>query len=177
MLLHIQKTLEHAQTHEQDFMEKITTSHGKEQRRLLRSSQLELSKAQKRIAELDDVIARTFEHGITEKLSKERFEFLLEKYEAEQAELKTKAAELERLLAEASHQTTSAERFLELIQGISAPTELTRELAYKLLECVLVGKAEFIGSGHHTKRQDIRIRYNHIGELENTTMETSRWGK
>jgi len=139
----------------------------------LRKTEAELSKAKKRINELDDIITRTFEHGITEQIKKERFEFLINRYDIEQAELKIKATELEAIISEAESQTSNTEKFLELIREVTIPTELTRELCYKLIECIFVGKTEFVGAGHHNKRQAIRIRYNYIGDMETIINETS----
>jgi len=173
VLMYVRRDMEHAKAYEQEFLETVNAKQGKEQQSTLRKSQSELSKARKRITELDDIITRTFEHGITDTISKERFEFLINRYETEQSELKTKVAELEGILSEAESQTSNTEKFLELIRDVTMPTELTREFAYKIIESVIVGKAEFIGAGHHNKRQSIKIRYNYIGELESITHETS----
>jgi hypothetical protein len=173
ILMYLRRDIEHAQAYEQEFLEKITANQSKEQKSTLRKTEAELSKTRKRIIELDDIITRTFEHGITEQIKKERFEFLINRYETEQAELKAKATELEAILSESESQTSNTEKFLKLIREVTIPTELTREFCYKLIECIFVGKAKFIGAGHHNKRQTIRIRYNYIGDMETIINESS----
>ena len=65
-----------------------------EQRREMARKKAELSKAEKRVKELDVLFQRVYEDHSTGKLTKERYTRLSGAYEAEQRELESRATEL-----------------------------------------------------------------------------------
>jgi len=170
----IQRIVSLAKTSEKKFVEKVTTSEGKERKQTIKKAETELSKAKFRIDELDRIISKTYEHNVSGKLSDERFQKMLNGYESEQSELKTKVAELEKVIAEANTQTENADRFLALVRRYTEPTELTGELVREFVEKIVVGKAQHSDSGFRKKVQSVKIVYNYIGEFGETIMKTQR---
>jgi len=61
-------------------------------------------------------------------------------YEAEQNGLKAKVAKLQILISETASQTTSIEKFLQLVRSYTVVTELTTEVVHEFIEKVLVGE-------------------------------------
>ena len=174
VLEEIQQIVQCAKSSEGKLMEKLRASECQERRQALKTAETEFAKTKQRIAELDRIISKIYEDNVTGKLSVERFSIMLAGFEAEQSELKARAAEYEGVLRAENAQSENVHRFLNLVRRFTEPTELTAELAREFIEKIVIGRAEHIGVGHHTKRQKVKIVYNHIGEGSDTVMETSR---
>mgnify|MGYP000002484513 FL=1 len=63
----------------------------------------------------------------------------IQKYSEEQKRLETEIAELEGKLAEMENTMQSADEFIRNIKKYLDAPELTREMCYELLDCVVVG--------------------------------------
>ena len=75
----------------------------------------ELEAAEKRIAELSAIFKRLYEDSVTGRISDERFTELSADYEAEQKELKERAARLREELSKAQEATANAEKFMNVV--------------------------------------------------------------
>ena len=81
----------------------------------------ELEAAEKRIAELSAIFKRLYEDSVTGRISDERFTELSADYEAEQRELKEKAAAIQAELSKAQEATVNAEKFKMCIRDSLHP--------------------------------------------------------
>ena len=73
--------------------------------------------AEKRIAELSAIFKRLYEDSVTGRISDERFTELSADYEAEQRELKERAAAIQAELSKAQEATVNAEKFMKVSAG------------------------------------------------------------
>ena len=76
----------------------------------------EMEAAEKRIAELSAIFKRLYEDSVTGRISDERFTELSADYEAEQRELKEKAAAIQAELSKAQEATVNAEKFMNVVR-------------------------------------------------------------
>lgn len=87
-------------------------------------------------------------------------------YEAEQAALSVRVAELTATLEQAEEKTNGAERFLRLVRRYTEVEELTPEIVNEFIERIEV-HAPDKSSGH--RQQKIDILYNFVGLFEPPT--------
>ena len=76
----------------------------------------ELEASEKRIAELSAIFKRLYEDSVTGRISDERFTELSADYEAEQRELKERAAAIQAELSKAQEATVNAEKFMNVVR-------------------------------------------------------------
>ena len=127
-----------------------------------RHIQLEL--AQERIAEVSRIIKRLYEDNVNGKISDERFMELSADYEAEQAELKKRAAALQAELDKSQAATDNAEKFMGIVRKHLAFEELTPTLLREMVEKIVVHECSYDENG--TRRQDIEIYYSFVGKID-----------
>ena len=104
----LRKVTSYAAKHEARFMKLLTeqTEDGSKRRNAARKKELEA--AEKRIAELSAIFKRLYEDSVIGHISDERFTELSADYEAEQKELKEKAAALQSELSKTLEATANA---------------------------------------------------------------------
>ena len=86
------------------------------------------------------------------RLSDDLYQTLSAKYEAETRELKTRAAEIQALLTEATTKTQSIQDFTDLLAPYANITELDEELVHTLIEKIIVHEKEIINVKRHAHR-------------------------
>ena len=97
-----------------------------------------------RIAELSTIFKRLYEDSVTGRISDERFTELSADYEAEQKELKEKAAALQSELSKTLEATANAEKFMKMVRKYTSFEELTPTLL-----------REFVKKSLSTKRKPL----------------------
>ena len=120
--------------------------------------------AEKRIAELSAIFKRLYEDSVTGRISDERFAELSADYEAEQKQVKSRAAELQVELAKAQEATVNAEKFMKVVRKYTSFEELTHTLLREFIEKIVVHECSYDENG--TRRQDIDIYYSFVGKVE-----------
>lgn len=103
-------------------------------------------------AHLDNVFGR---------LSDDLYQTLSAKYEAETKELKTRAAEIQALLTEATTKTQGIQDFTDLVASYANITEFDEELVHTQIEKIIIHEKEII-DGETVMR--IEIYYRFIGK-------------
>jgi vacuolar-type H+-ATPase subunit I/STV1 len=124
----------------------------------------ELDAAEKRITELSAIFKRLYEDSVAGRITDERFAELSADYEAEQKQLKDRAAELEAELSKAQEATANADRFLKVVQKYSGFEELTHTLLREFVEKIVVHECYHDENG--TRKQDVEIYYNFVGKID-----------
>ena len=124
----------------------------------------ELEAAEKRISELSAIFKRLYEDSVTGRISDERFTELSADYEAEQKELKERAAAIRAELSKAQEATVNAEKFMNVVRKYTSFEELTPTLLREFVEKIVVHECSYDANG--TRRQDIEIYYSFVGEGE-----------
>ena len=122
----------------------------------------ELSRSERRCAEIDGIIKRLYEDNISGKLTDERFSKMFTDYEREQADLRDSVEDLRRSVEACERQSVNMDSFLKLVQKYTAPDKLFPELLRAFVEKIVV-HAPDKSNGQRT--QQIDIHYNFIGEI------------
>ena len=163
----MRKVTSYAAKHEARFMKLLTdqTKDGSKRRNAARKKELEA--AEKRIAELSAIFKRLYEDSVTGRISDERFTELSADYEAEQKELKEKAAALQSELSKTMESTANAEKFMKVVRKYTIE-ELTLNLLREFVEKVVIHESEALDGKRRGKlrRQKIEIYYSFVGKVE-----------
>ena len=124
----------------------------------------ELEAAEKRISELSAIFKRLYEDSVTGRISDERFTELSADYEAEQKELKERAAAIRAELSKAQEATVNAEKFMNVVRKYTSFEELTPTLLREFVEKIVVHECSYDENG--TRRHDIDIYYSFVGKVD-----------
>mgnify|MGYP002681205994 FL=1 len=124
----------------------------------------ELSKSEKRKAEVDRLFTKMYEDWSSGRITEYNFNMLSQKYQEEQTELDGKIAQLKASLAQVKQSESDAEKWVELIKKYAHPTELTAELLNTLIEKIVIHEPQKDENGERT--QKIEIYYRFIGIIE-----------
>ena len=113
-------------------------------------------------------IARAFLGDVQYLLLDERFTELSADYEAEQKELKERAARLREELSKAQEATANAEKFMNVVRRHTTIEELTPTLLREFVEKIVVHESVALDGKRRGKlrRQEIEIYYSFVGKVE-----------
>ena len=115
----------------------------------------DLNRAEKRLAELDKLIEAAFEEKVSGKIPESVCVKLIEKYTAEQTELKEKIAVLSQGLEEVTQAKTDVDEFIRRLKTYFNSPALTREMCLALFDRLVIGGKESVTN----KPQEIHIYY------------------
>jgi hypothetical protein len=165
----IRKTVNYALSDKATFTERVRKLSQREGEKALKHKTTELSKADRRIAELDRIIKRIYEDHVAGKLSDERFSKMLSDYEAEQSELVTGNAELRAEVDAIRARAANVQSFMRLAERFTDVPELTAEIARTFIEKVVVHEPTYFENsnrkGRQSRAQEIDIYFNFIGKI------------
>jgi hypothetical protein len=163
VLKHIRNVTFFATKHEQRFAEMLERRHASNFKKDLATDKKALSLAEKRITELDGIIAKLFEKNATGVLSDERFAKLSQGYEVEQKELETKVSTLQTQISCQLEASSNVGLFLEKVRKYTNITELTTVMLNELVERIEVHtRSERYSKGV----QQITVCFNYVGILD-----------
>ena len=129
----------------------------------LRQVEKEFKAIDERVAQLDMIIGKLYEDSALSRISPERFDSLLQKYEDEQAMLKAKCMEARRTLDEQQKRESESEQFMQMIATYSDITKLNTSILNELIERIDVGA---IKTEDGVKRRSIKIKYRQYCYIE-----------
>ncbi len=116
VLSNLRKVTSYAAKHEARFMKLLIEQNEDGGKRRNAAKKKELEAAEKRIAELSAIFKRLYEDSVTGRISDERFTELSADYEAEQRELKERAAAIASRTGQAQEATVNAEKFMNVVR-------------------------------------------------------------
>ena len=105
----------------------------------IKTAKKELQGKRKRTEELSRLMQVAYEDRLKGKMPEDICISFIQKYSEEQKRLETEIAELEGKLTETVNTIQSADEFIRNIKKYLDAPELTREMCYELLDCVVVG--------------------------------------
>ena len=149
---------------EQAILERLSKSNVTEQAAATKRATQEKKRAEKRLNELDNLLAKIYEDRLNEKITERNFSMLSQKYQQEQGELETRIEALTAQLASTKEQENGVNKWIDLIKQFSSPTELTAEMLNTLIEKILVHEATKDADGNRT--QEIEIVYRFVGKID-----------
>ena len=168
VLSNLRKVTSYAAKHEARFMKLLIEQNEDGDRRRNAAKKKELEATEKRIAELSAIFKRLYEDSVTGRISDERFTELSAYYEAEQRELKERAARLREELSKAQEATANAEKFMNVVRRHTTIEELTPTLLREFVEKIVVHESVALDGKRRGKlrRQEIEIYYSFVGKVE-----------
>lgn len=167
-LSNLRKVTSYAAKHEARFMKLLIEQNEDGDRRRNAAKKKELETAEKRISELSAIFKRLYEDSVTGRISDERFTELSADYEAEQKELKERAARLREELSKVQEATENAEKFMNVVRRHTTIEELTPTLLREFVEKIVVHESVALDGKRRGKlrRQEIEIYYSFVGKVE-----------
>ena len=168
VLSNLRKVTSYAAKHEARFMKLLIEQNEDGDRRRNAAKKKELETAEKRISELSAIFKRLYEDSVTGRISDERFTELSADYEAEQKELKERAARLREELSKAQEATENAEKFMNVVRRHTTIEELSPTLLREFVEKIVVHESVALDGKRRGKlrRQEIEIYYSFVGKVE-----------
>ena len=131
----------------------------------------ELKKAEKRIGELDKILAKLYEDQALGKISEARYQAMAPGYETEQASLQERVSRLREQLAHTQEVQDNVEQFVPLIQKYTDIQELTPHILNELVEKIVVHEKKVEEDG--SKSQLGEIHYKLVGCIDLSAMLNS----
>ena len=164
----LRKITSYAAKHEARFMKLLVEQNEDGGRRRNAARKKELETAQKRISELSAIFKRLYEDSVTGRISDERFSELSADYEAEQKELKERAAGLQAELSKSQEAAENAEKFMKVVRRHTSFEELTPTLLREFVEKIVIHESVALDGKRRgqLRRQEIEIYYSFVGKVE-----------
>lgn len=164
----MQRILLNVQAFEKEFARKQMDCYTEDKKKQLAAKYRELSRAKKRIAEIDTLIQKIYEDNASGKLSDERYATLSLSYEEEQKTLKVAVPELQSFLETETDKTESLQRFIQKVKQITELKVLTPELIHEFVDKIVVYAPRYLDG---KRVQLLDIYYSGVGILHELTPE------
>ena len=164
----MQRILLNVQALEKEFARKQMDCYTEDKKKQLAAKHRELSRAKKRIAEIDTLIQKIYEDNASGKLSDERYATLSLSYEEEQKTLKAAVPELQSFLETETDKTESLQRFIQKVKQITELKVLTPELIHEFVDKIVVYAPRYLDG---KRVQLLDIYYSGVGILHELTPE------
>lgn len=165
----IRLTSKYAIENQEEFAQKVREATEIKQNQEAKELKKQISKAQRRSAELDGTIKKLYDSYAAGKISESRFDTLLAEYEKEQAEAKELAANGQTRLDAYEADTDRVDQFMALAKKYTDFTELTPQMVYEFIERIEV-HAPVRDDGVRSQEVDIYLKY--IGKFDVPTLDT-----
>lgn len=153
-----------AEIDEDALLQRLLKTGDKERLAASKKQANELSKAEKRKAEVDRLFAKMYEDWAAGRITEYNFNMLSQKYQTEQQALTEQIVALQAQLTAQEQTTADAEKWVKLIRQYTDPTELTAELLNTLIEKILIHEAVKQPDG--TREQEVEIFYRFVGKID-----------
>ena len=163
VLERIRAVTEYIRADVEGFQEDWLMCQREEQEKSIREDKRRLEKAKKRLADIDKLITRIYEDMVLGDLSQERYQKMLEGYEAEQAALNNEVIGLEDWVATREEMEDNVDQFLALLEKYVDIPELTPTIVNEFVKQIIV-YAPDKSSGKRT--QKVKIVFNFLEEVE-----------
>ena len=163
VLERIRAVTEYIRADVEGFQEEWLMCRREEQEKSIREDKRRLEKAKKRLADIDKLITRIYEDMVLGSLSQERYQKMLEGYEAEQAALNNEVIGLEDWVATREEMEDNVDQFLALLEKYVDIPELTTTIVNEFIKQIIV-YAPDKSSGKRT--QKVKIVFNFLEEVE-----------
>ena len=163
VLERIRAVTEYIRADVEGFQEEWLMCRREEQEKSIREDKRRLEKAKKRLADIDKLITRIYEDMVLGSLSQERYQKMLEGYEAEQTALNNEVIGLEDWVATREEMEDNVDQFLALLEKYVDIPELTPTIVNEFIKQIIV-YAPDKSSGKRT--QKVKIVFNFLEEVE-----------
>ena len=178
VLQNLREAIAFVTQHEAEFVQEAADSSLRERDAEFSRKRDTLSKAESRIAELDNLFKHLYEDNVTGKLSDERFIKMSHDYELEQENLKAMAGVLREEIKQQEKQKTNVKAFINAVKKYTDMQELDAAILREFIDHIEVSHTD-----KKSKTREITIVYNFIGafdferakeKAQNTTQKQQR---
>ena len=163
VLERIRAVTEYIRADVEGFQEDWLMCRREEQEKSIREDKRRLEKAKKRLADIDKLITRIYEDMVLGSLSQERYQKMLEGYEAEQASLNNEIIGLDDWVATREEMEDNVDQFLALLEKYVDIPDLTQTIVNEFIKQIIVYAPEKV-NGKRT--QKVKIVFNFLEEVE-----------
>ena len=160
----------YARANKEDFEQLVMQTTSDARRRSLQSGRTELDRIMRRTNELDTLLQKLYEDYALGRLPEKRHAKLSAQYEAEQAQLEQRSAELMEQMNAEQEESVNVDRFMELVDRYTDFTELTTPMLNEFIDKVIVYERRKINRYQYDQR--IEIYFNFIGKVTLPEEET-----
>jgi len=165
-LTKIQETVAFALDDEEAFTEQVFKNTNLDTENAIKAKIGEFNKAQRRIAELDNVMSRIYEDHVAGKMTDDRFVKLLSGYETEQSQLTESSTVLHDEIEELKSKTANLHSFMKLVKRYGKISELNEEVARAFIEKIVVHEAVMKEGTQRVKEsQQVDLHLTYIGQF------------
>ena len=165
----IREVIRHASVDREAFAKEIQAELEQKQTVDFTAQKKRMSVCEKRIGELEILIAKIYEDNVLGKLSDKRYETLSNQYEKEQEQLTQEVKEYKTMQEDYENDRKSAARFLALVKRYENFEQLTTVMLNEFVEKIVVHERE--KKGRADSPQKIEIHFNMIGQFIPPAME------
>ena len=178
VLRNLREAIEYVTQYEAEFIQEAADSRLRERDAEFSRKRETLSRAESRIAELDNLFKHLYEDNVTGKLSDERFIKMSRDYELEQENLKSMAEVLREEIKQQEKQKTNVKAFISVVKKYTDMQELDASILREFID-----RIEDSHTDKQSKTREITIVYNFIGafdferakeKAQNTTQKQQR---
>ena len=178
VLRNLREAIEYVTQYEAEFIQEAADSRLRERDAEFSRKRETLSRAESRIAELDNLFKHLYEDNVTGKLSDERFIKMSRDYELEQENLKSMAEVLREEIKQQEKQKTNVKAFIGVVKKYTDMQELDASILREFIDHIEVSHTD-----KKSKTREITIVYNFIGafdfdrakeKAQNTTQKQQR---
>lgn len=178
VLRNLREAIEYVTQYEAEFIQEAADSRLRERDAEFSRKRETLSRAESRIAELDNLFKHLYEDNVTGKLSDERFIKMSRDYELEQENLKSMAEVLWEEIKQQEKQKTNVKAFISVVKKYTDMQELDASILREFIDRIEVSHTD-----KKSKTREITIVYNFIGafdferakeKAQNTTQKQQR---
>ena len=162
VLAHMRYVIGFVSAYEDRFREIMGAKHKAEVKKELAAKRRAVTKAEKRITDLDGLFKSIYEDKAKGNLTEKRFQMLADDYEREQEDLQKSIVELSEEIEQQEEQSDNIERFIEKVHKYFDLQEPTPTVLNDMVKRVYVHAPEKI-NGKRT--QEIDICYDLVGVL------------
>ena len=165
----IREVIRHASVDREAFAKEIQAELEQKQTVDFTAQKKRTAVCEKRIGELEILIAKIYEDNVLGKLSDKRYETLSNQYEKEQEQLTQEVMEYKTMQEDYENDRKSAARFLALVKRYENFEQLTTVMLNEFVEKIVVHERE--KKGRADSPQKIEIHFNMIGQFIPPAME------
>jgi len=163
----IQKTTGYVREHEVEFAAKIREASALHEGESIKTNKRQISKNERRIAELDKTFKTLYDDRVNGILTVERFAAMSCDYEREQTELRKKNVALQAEIEAWNADGKCADQFIDLVRRYTRFDKLTTPILNEFIDRIEVHEGVWSEGGRHGSRsQQIDVYLKYIGKFD-----------
>jgi hypothetical protein len=169
ILTALRKTSGYVREHEEEFVELVRQSSVVKQGETAKSYKKQITKNERRIAELGKIFRSLYEDKALGKLPEERFDEMTSVYEQEQSELKVQNEKLQAEIDEFNADSVKADKFIEMVRKYTRFEELIGTMINEFIDKVIIHEgvwSECDGLNRGTRTQQVDVYLKYIGKFD-----------